>query len=422
MSWALAVLGVFCLVIAVSGLHPPRRPAWLRMPGFFASWLASELPLHGLAAVALGAAALVACGGLDAWPGWLGLGAGGAGGVILIELARRQRDAGEVLEAGLVAGLGEGYRDAIASDWAAALDEPIDVRQVWCPLRFRDARVERISDLSYGPHGERNRLDLYRPASGASGCPVLLQVHGGAWTYGQKEHQALPLLHHLAAHDWVCVSINYRLSPAATFPEHLIDVKRAIAWIRDQGREYGADPSFLAVTGGSAGGHLAALAALIPGDPEYQPDFEHVDTTLQACIPVYAPFDLVDRHGVQNDDAMERLIAEQFVKQPLASARDAWEKGSPIARVDAGAPPFLVLHGGLDSLAYVEGTHRFLEAFRASGARSLAYAELPGAQHAFDTFAGLRGQHAARAVLRYLAYQLSLARAAGTTATVTDAC
>ncbi|MCE2390561.1 MAG: alpha/beta hydrolase fold domain-containing protein [Proteobacteria bacterium] len=422
MSWLLAIFGLLCLAVALSGLWPPRNPAWLRMPGFFAGWLASELPLHGLAVAVLGCAALSAGGGLDAWPGRLGLGACGVAGLIGIDLARRQRGAGEVLEAGLVEGLGEDYRASISADWAAALDEPIEAARVLFPLGFRDPRVERISDLAYGPHGERNQLDLYRPAAGARDCPVLLQVHGGAWTYGQKEHQALPLLYHLAAHGWVCVSANYRLSPAATFPEHLIDVKRAIAWIREHGPEYGADPSYIAVTGGSAGGHLAALAALTPGDPEYQPGFENVDTSLQACIPFYAPFDLVDRHSIQNDDGMERLIAEQFLKRPLAEASDAWERGSPIARLHPGAPPFFVVHGALDSLAYVEGTHHFLEAFRASGAPSLAYAELPGAQHAFEVFNGLRGQHSARAVLRYLAYQLSVARAAAPTAAGTGAC
>ena len=84
---------------------------------------------------------------------------------------------------------------------------------------------------------------------------------------------------HLAAQGWVCVAINYRLAPRDPFPAHIVDVKRAIAWIREHIAEYGGDPSYLAITGGSAGGHLAALAALTPNDPAYQPGFEDADTS-----------------------------------------------------------------------------------------------------------------------------------------------
>ena len=71
--------------------------------------------------------------------------------------------------------------------------------------------------------------------------------------------QSLPLLGHMAEHGWVCVSINYRLSPRATWPDHIVDVKRALAWTKANIAGHGGDPGFVAVTGGSAGGHLAAM-------------------------------------------------------------------------------------------------------------------------------------------------------------------
>ena len=95
-----------------------------------------------------------------------------------------------------------------------------------------------------------------RRARGARSAPVLLQIHGGGWTIGDKRQQALPLMMHLSRRGWICVAANYRLSPRATFPEHLIDVKQALRWVRENIAEYGGDPGFVAITGGSAGGHL----------------------------------------------------------------------------------------------------------------------------------------------------------------------
>ena len=101
--------------------------------------------------------------------------------------------------------------------------------------------------------------------------PTLIHLHGGAFVSGRKNSEARPLIYRLASQGWLCISANYRLSPAATFPDHLIDVKKVIAWVREHGHEYGADPAVVFVAGSSAGAHLAALAALTPNDPAFQP-------------------------------------------------------------------------------------------------------------------------------------------------------
>jgi acetyl esterase/lipase len=407
MSWACLALNALGLWCTWSAFRPPHRPAFWRMPGFFMSWLAGELPLHQLAFQGCLTLALVWAGALERWPGRVGVLLGIASGAGLLALALRPGRAAPALEAALAGALGPDYRARIEPGWSSGMDQGVERARLLAPCRHRDPRVERIADLAYGAAGARNQLDVYRPAGTGGLHPVLLQVHGGGWVYGAKEHQALPLMHHLAAHGWLCAAINYRLSPAATFPEHLIDVKRAIAWLRERGKELGADPDFIAITGGSAGGHLAALAALTPGDPEYQPGFEGADTALQACVPLYAPYDLIDRHGVQNDPAMQRLVERQFLKCALAQERSAWEKASPIARVRRDAPPFFVIHGAADSLAYAPGARHFAAALRAAGAQ-VAYAELPDAQHAFDTFQSVRAQQTARAVQRFLAYHYSM--------------
>ena len=109
----------------------------------------------------------------------------------------------------------------------------------------------------------------------------------------------------LAANGWACVAANYRLSPQSSFPDHIIDVKQAIAWIRGNAEAYGFDASFIAVTGGSAGGHLSSLAALTANDPDFQPGFEDVDTSVAACVPFYGIYDFLDRDGAFERQSMK---------------------------------------------------------------------------------------------------------------------
>src|SRR5690349_8356251 len=99
-------------------------------------------------------------------------------------------------------------------------------------------------------------------------------------------------MNRMAQLGWVCVSVNYRLAPKYLFPTQIVDVKRAIAWVHDNIKEYGGDSSYVVITGGSAGGHLAALAALTPGLDDFQPGFEDADTSVSACVPFYGVYDL----------------------------------------------------------------------------------------------------------------------------------
>ena len=224
---------------------------------------------------------------------------------------------------------------------------------------------------------------------------------------GKREYQGLPLMKHLARLGWVCFSVDYRLSPRATFPDHLVDVKRAIAWVRAHGSEYGADPSFLAIAGNSAGGHLASLAALTPSDPEYQPGFEDADTRVDACIPFYGIYDFADRHDHWPNRGMKSLLERLVMKVKRSEAPEAYEKASPIARVREDAPPFLVVHGDRDSLATVNEARQFVAALRTRSKAAVVYAEIPGAQHAFEVFPSVRTGHVIRGVATFCAWALA---------------
>jgi acetyl esterase/lipase len=391
--------------LTYNALRPMRASGRRAVLSFFAGWLTTELALHHIAWQAVMTGVFVWAGALHAWPGVLGLVVTLLSWVGLARCFASARQAEAVVEAALVAGLGEGYRDDILPEVRAKFAPAVDWKQLLLPFPMRHPEVERRRDIIYASVGNLDlKLDVYRHRSRPTGCPTLLQIHGGAWIVGSKNEQGIPLMLHLAARGWVCVSANYRLSPRATFPDHLIDLKRALRWIREHGAEYGADPDFVVVTGGSAGGHLAALVGLTANDPEYQPGFEQVDTSVRGCVAFYGVYDFADRYRVWRHDGLQRLLERRVMKVPRAEAPEAWDKASPVARIRAGAPPFFVIHGELDTLVPVEEARRFAESFRQATGGALVYAEIPGAQHAFDIFPSLRSTFVIHGAERFLAY------------------
>jgi len=256
----------------------------------------------------------------------------------------------------------------------------------------------QTSDIAYGPDPRNHLLDIWRHPGMKAGdrAPVLLQIPGGAWTVNGKRPQAYPLMGRMTELGWICVSIDYSKSPGKAWPAHIIDVKRALAWVRANIADYGGDPDFIAVTGGSAGGHLASLAALTANDERLQPGFEEADTTVQAAAPYYGVYDLTDTAKMHD---MMLPFLEHFVMQARYADRpELFESASPISRVHRTAPPFFVLHGENDSVIPSVQARAFCEALRNAGAPTVCYAELPNAHHAFDMFATIRSRLAADAV------------------------
>jgi acetyl esterase/lipase len=393
---AVSLVGATFTLLAVAA---PRRPAVLAFPLFIAGWVTGELALLHVAWQVVATVVFVALGALREPAGWAGLGVTALSWAALAVVARRQGTTAAVLT--------EAMGDALAGDRGrrvaegAAVAAVVSRRQLLSPFRMHARAVERIPDLAYG-EDRRHRLDLYRRRDGEGRRPVVLQIHGGAWVVGDKRQQGQPLLYHLAQRGWVGVAPNYRRSPRATFPDHLVDVKRALAWVRRHGPDYGADPGFVVVTGGSAGGHLAALVALTPDDPRYQPGFEAVDTAVQACVPMYGVYDFLDRHGVRGRDAMRPFLERFVMKCAPEECLGLWEAASPIDLVRPDAPPFFVVHGGHDTLAWVEDARFFVEALRAVSRNPVVYAELPHAQHAFDVMYSVRTAYVVDAIGRWL--------------------
>ncbi|MFO7590426.1 MAG: alpha/beta hydrolase [Acidimicrobiia bacterium] len=398
MPVAFLVVSLVGVVFTLNAYRPRRRQSILVVPSFFAGWLTSELAVHHIVWQVIATAVFVAAGALEAWPGWLALAITLASWVGLAYLARGGLHARNVTDEALRAGLGE----VLAPDPGdTAPATPRARHAIAWPFARPGVQVEQ--NLRYAPGAKhRHLLDVYRPREPVTDAPVLLQVHGGGWVSGDKRHQGRPLMFHLVEQGWICAAMNYRLSPRATFPDHLVDVKLALAWIRAHIEEYGGNPAFVAITGGSAGGHLSALAALTPGDPEYQPGFADADTSVQAAVPFYGIYEFSDRFGGRGADGMGSFIERVVLKRRIADDPDAFVRASPLRRIRADAPPFMVVHGSHDSLAPVAGARAFSEQLRAESRAPVVSLELPGAQHAFEVFHSPRTHHVVHAVHRFL--------------------
>ncbi|MFF3066245.1 alpha/beta hydrolase [Oerskovia sp. NPDC057915] len=373
-GYLVPVLLVACCTSA--SLSPARRPPRLGRVAFRMSVLVNEQPFTLLVALGAVTAWALADGDLGSTGGRVALALAALTAVGLVLVARRGLLAAPALDHALADGLraGPGTVTNRGLPWARILLAPFAVRR-------RD--VERLGDVPYGAdtggrvggvaggtagaRGREHRLDVYRPRSRPADGPTLVYFHGGGYVSGRKELEARAMLSRLASRGWVCVSANYGLRPTTNFPGHLVDAKRVLAWVREHGAAYGADPHRVVVAGSSAGAHLASLAALTPGDPQFQPGFEDADTSVVGAVCLYGYF------------------GEYY-----GSGRDQGVESAPSAYLRPAAPPFLVVHGDQDTLVPVEGARQFVADLRGVSTSPVVYAELPGAQHGFDLFHSVR--------------------------------
>ncbi|GAA1440341.1 hypothetical protein GCM10009602_12900 [Nocardiopsis tropica] len=242
-------------------------------------------------------------------------------------------------------------------------------------------------------------LDLYRPASAERPVPVVLWVHGGGWYAGDRT-QAPDLVRRVRASGYAFASIDYRLSDQESFPAQLHDVRAAIRFLRRHAEGLGLDPRAIGVWGGSAGGHLAALAGLT-GHIGALVDEEDTDgdPSVQAVVASYAPVDLAvvvaeAQSGRPDADAASSPEGRLLGGAP-AELVDAARYACPLTWVHADAPPFQLSHGTVDDLVSYRQSELLHDALAAAGASSDLYF-LDGYKHGFlNEAGGLDGQPAA---------------------------
>ena len=346
----LITAALMALAMAAS-LWPPSRSGLLGAVAWLVSAIPNESPFLAFYWMAASTLLAFSQGDLHGHWVWAALGLTVAPFAATPVLVRRSLRAAPAIEQAL------GRSIPRRPPWA---------RILFAPLPLFHPGVKRISNLSYGDAGRRNRLDLYRRRRGGTGGPVLIHLHGGGFSLapGRRSFYARRLLFRLARQGWVCISATYRLQPAAAFPDELIDVKRVIAWARAWAIEHGGDPDRIVLAGSSFGARLATLAGFTMNDPAFQPGFERADTSVAAVVGLY---------GYYGGIASRRSLPS-----------------SPFDYADRGSAPLLIVHGGQDTFTSASQARALAERARRASANPVVYVELPGAQHSFDLLSSIR--------------------------------
>ncbi len=239
----------------------------------------------------------------------------------------------------------EGYADYKAAQ-AAVLKGDVTIAnnnpKVPENIRFTE-------DIEYAtPDGISLKLDLYVPTDAKTPPPVLLMIHGGGWSKGNKD-DARPYTVPFAAMGYAAATMQYRLTPEHKFPKAIQDVNSAIEWLRTHGEEYGFDGTRIALSGGSAGGHLALLAGYgqdpALGCPENP---EGVKDRVEAIINLYGVVDCT------TPIAQKAHQVRNFIGAPYAESVDMHALASPIFHLDEDDPVTLTFHGTIDELVPID--------------------------------------------------------------------
>lgn len=268
--------------------------------------------------------------------------------------------------------------------------------------------VVGLPDLTYStiPGYRQLKLDLYLPPGSKTGArPLVIYVAGGGWSADRPRNAGAfedwpRVFASLAKKGYVVASIRYRLSGEARFPAAEYDTKTAIRWLRGNAVKYGIDKNRVVIWGSSAGGQLAALAAVSCGDPSLAPPqalaseaqgataqkAEESDC-VQAAVIWYGIFDfdhLVPSRAPAGAHTSDRPDAgSQFLGCRIAScAPGVVSAASAVGHVDANDPPMLLIHGSVDRVVPVKQSQEFYEVLKAKGVKAELLI-IPDVDHSF---------------------------------------
>ncbi|MBI1292396.1 alpha/beta hydrolase fold domain-containing protein [bacterium] len=235
---------------------------------------------------------------------------------------------------------------------------------------MHDVTIEH--DICYAKAaGQELCLDIYRPDVSGD-VPVVLYLHGGGWARGDKRDFA-ERLERMAANGVAVASANYRLVPEFVYPTNIQDAKAAVRWLRANGRSRGLSVGKIGAWGASAGGYIAVMVGLTAGDDELEGEVgDHLDQS-SAVQAVVSWFSLHDFMTTSYQSPLEKrlqgktLAAGLFGVDEVAGDNPVVRNASPVRRIRADAPPFLIAHGDCDSIVQASESANLLAAFSREG-------------------------------------------------------
>jgi len=252
---------------------------------------------------------------------------------------------------------------------------------------FQLSAVKKISDISYATvEGIALRLDIYLPV-GAENPPLLVWVHGGAWSELTK---AAVRPDYLVSHGFAIVSVDFRQSGVAKFPAQIHDIKGAIRFLRANATNYGFDATRIAILGASSGGHLAALAGVTNGNEQLEGEVgDYVDESsdVHAIVSYFGASNLTTILQQSTPSGLEFRVPalEAFLGGQPDELPEVARLASPVYHVDPNDPPILLIHGDQDPYMPINQSHELYGAYQRLGLHP-EFTVIYGAAHGGDQF------------------------------------
>jgi acetyl esterase/lipase len=236
--------------------------------------------------------------------------------------------------------------------------------------KFNLAKLGQVEkDITYCTmDGVPLKVDVYYPAIASASWPLVIYVHGGGWEAGDKSEGAgFRKLTGMQNTGFLVASVDYRLAPKYKFPAQIQDVKCAVRYFRAHAAEYNINPDKIGLWGGSAGGHLVALAGTSDSSAGWDVG-EYLDQSsrVQAVVDMFGPTDLTRgsaRVGIQAQ-LQRDVFGSTSATDPILAA------ASPVTYVTADDPPFLILQGDADTLVPLEQSQILYDKLQAVGVSS----------------------------------------------------
>jgi acetyl esterase len=243
----------------------------------------------------------------------------------------------------------------------------------------------RADDVEYLRHDGQPLLGrLYQPI-GPGPFPAVLEVHGGAWTGGDRFNN-VSIAEALAADGVVVLSIDFRMPPQAGYPDTIADVNFGIRWLKTNAEKFNSRSDLVGGLGTSSGGHMVLLSALRPHDPRYMKlplPGSTVDASLRFAVACWPVADPLQRYQVKKAAGQTRFVISHDKFWPSEAAM---EEGSPTLILTRGEsvakPPVLIMQGTADDNLTPDMADNFAAAYAKAGG-IVSKAIFPGQPHAF---------------------------------------